>query len=737
MLAVTITNRNGVQRVYDDELVKFSWLTRNNEGTSFSASVPSLSAAITICKVDGFLKGLDRKAKIVVTSDVAGGLELPLSIIEVSSLKKRGTTEISCTGNFFTQTNNIWGTLKIPAAQWADTQAAYGLEMVESHEANGDITMNVEKKEDIALAVAWSFNTRRNVSITPFTSGRAGAFENDGIGLFKNVKETDTVDDYAPVYRVRAADIVEYNIEAAQPPVTHIQTTTLGKLGPTPQIPAISVAKYSGNPGSIDIDDNVRSFYIEELQIGAIYSAQEDTAGTIVAQQLTWSDGFSNTWASSQRRKILGIFRDGYAEIDPTDNTRIAICDRETGTVTQTLAIGTDVSALWENTNSQLSARVTNVITIGDDTYSVLWFKKAMTNGANAMYGIASSGLRNNRIMFEQTSLYGGYFVGSCKMKGADDELVLQAVFYTSGQTVARRSVSLNGAILSSSIVLPAIASLPDFDYSGQVQAGAVIEPLDFIGVKQVPGTSTLSYTLWKATSASDTQVVCDWFTSSTAGIKFVRDATSQVHWVVDKGAVAPVYGNTPMLFEDLEGAWTLEKDTNTSSTATTFTVLQQGSVKEWAGESLLFSRLYRGAFVGVIYRGDSYWDVYLQMSAVPYISRQRGDLSVSQMIAEGNTNIVQLPFKVGALQQADALTWDKDLGRIELTISKFEVRNNLTQQWVEKDIQALNIMAMSAYAKVWLDPEDADDIVTVKVTGFSLDYEGQLIAKLSGIVVE
>ena len=45
--------------------------------------------------------------------------------------------------------------------------------------------------------------------------------------------------------------------------------------------------------------------------------------------------------------------------------------------------------------------------------------------------------------------------------------------------------------------------------------------------------------------------------------------------------------------------------------------------------------------------------------------------------------------------------------------------------------------MAMSAYAKVWLDPEDADDIVTVKVTGFSLDYEGQLTAKLSGIVVE
>ena len=101
MLTAKIIKADGTYREYSEELIKFSWQTRNNEGASFSASIPTLTATFVLCKSDDFIKSLDRTSRVEISSDTPDGLTLPLSILEVTPLDRKGKTEISCSGNFF------------------------------------------------------------------------------------------------------------------------------------------------------------------------------------------------------------------------------------------------------------------------------------------------------------------------------------------------------------------------------------------------------------------------------------------------------------------------------------------------------------------------------------------------------------------------------------------------------------------------------------------------------------
>ena len=792
MLNVKIVNSDGSERIYREELIEFSWLTRNNEGASFSASVPSLTATLLITppEFDAFVNNINRESDIFVYSDDEGGLTLPLSVIESTPLSRKGTLEISCTGNFFTETNSIFGTLKVEADDWEDTQAKFGLGMVELHEPNNEFTANVTKKEDIALAAAWSFNTRRNISCTPFTTGDNN-FKNDGIGIFRNMKEQAN-DVYAPVYRIYSEDIIDYDVEAAQPPVTHIQTTTLGKLAPNPQIPETTVVKYSGKAGSSDISTNVRSFYLEESQLAAIYmlSEQKDAQGQVVmaSQNITWSDGVQTTFDSNDQIKVIGIFSTAF--VDVLNNTQIRLIDRtNSNNIIATINVN-DALELWEDTDqSLLGARRTNKIS-GTDIYTgmgdaeILWFKKVTTDGvAGLWYDGTNYGL------VTVSSTYAGYeFVESCKVNSDtanDTKYYVEALFIKGVQRIAiyfTRAVNTSPqfgvqalpnipSVVSS---LPATLPIP-FTITtptGIVQLVANINKaaftqtakgLDYIAKKLTPTSSAKAYALnfvsfvlskeisdtvtyegaqYSVTlpvgTASTLQIVeMDYISSSSsATLKFASSEYSNGRWVVDSQAIAPDYLSTSLLLIDPKGTWYLLSDTVEESTSA-FLLAQTGSIPEWSSQSQMFYTMCRGAFMAYVYMGDNYWTVYLQMDSVPFLSRQSGVPTMSQRIAEGTTNEVVLAFKVGALQQDDKFIWDKDTGRIEIELSKFRVRDNITREWIEKDVQALNIIATTAYVRVQLDPAEPNDWITIKTTGFSLNYDGLVTAKVSGIIVE
>lgn len=742
MLQVKITNSAGVAKTYDDELISFTWSTRNNEGTSFSASIPKVNASLTLCVVDDFIATVDRKAKVEISSTEGDGLVLPLSIIEVTPLKKKGETEISCTGNFFEDTNNIFGTLVIPAADFEVTKENYGLDMVELPEANNEVTINVSKKEDIALGIAWGFNTRRNISVTPFTTGD-GSFSKDGIGIFKNMKEVVN-DRYAPVYRISADQIVDYNIEAAQPPVTHVQTTKLGELGPTPQIPASTLSKYS-DADSADyealIDNNVRAAYIEESQEAAVWHISENSDATIASQVIDWSDGTQTIWDSSKpAQKVIGIFDGAFAVI--RNATTIDIVDREDPEHVLASVTVDDTSTLWaSHTRDVLRGSKTNVLTATEDypnmsDVQILWFRHITPAGYFAVWfnGTNAGTLKDSTTY--ATGEY--YFVASNKVKPdtneVQDHYYAQAIFVsssssTSGTPRVAFSVTQPASAMAPSAPTKQVLPLMTLDFAGYGDA------LDAITVRRTINNSNPLYMTWSYAinfSGQTVPVVMVEKLTTGSAEQFGYANMLQAKWAADPDIIGPDYESVTLLAIRYGGTWSLIQAGAAGSTATN---LQSGSIVEWAGENSLHFMFGRGVFMAAIYEGNKYWTIYLQLDMLPFISRQQGAPMMSHRIAIGSNNVVTLPFKVGALQQFDKHAWDKDKGRIEIELAQFSVRNNLTGEWLLKSVQALNIIATTAYVKVQLDETESE--IDVKTTGFSISYNGVVTAKLSGIITE
>ena len=746
MLQVKITNSAGVAKTYDEELISFTWSTRNNEGTSFSASIPKVNASLTLCVVDDFIATVDRRAKVEISSTEGDGLVLPLSIIEVTPLKKKGETEISCTGNFFEDTNSIFGTLEIPAADFEVTKEDYGLDMVEMPEANNAVTVNVSKKEDIALGIAWGFNTRRNISVTPFTTGD-GSFSRDGIGIFKNMKEVVN-DRHAPVYRISADQIVDYNIEAAQPPVTHIQTTKLGELGPTPQIPATVLTKYSDFPtdNSVDlseykasIDNNVRAFYVEESQVAAVWHVSENRDETIAAQTLDWSDGTQTVWDSTApRQQVIGIFDNAFVRIK--NATAIEIVDREdVENVLKTVTVD-DTSTLWvSHPRDYFQCGKTNALA-PTDNYSnmsdvqVLWFRHITPAG---YIGIWYDGTNAGTLKDNSATYTAGrhYFVASNKVKPdtneTQDHYYAQALFVSS---LEQGSTDAIPRILFS-VTRNAAGTI---SVSRQVLAVCVLgqgigTARDAIINRKTVSASNPMYVTWNNLATSGTPVVVtEKLAGSTSTLEVQSLGGNNVHWLADIDTIGIDYLSTPQLVLFANGEWNLLQE----NAAGNLVVLQRGSLFDWlSDETSLLAIQGRGVFAPLLYEGDYYWTVYLQMDALPFISRQQGSPMMSHRIAVGSNNVVALPFKVGALQQFDKNVWDKDKGRIEIELAEFSVRNNATGAWLVKSIQALNIIATTAYVKVQLD--ETEEEIDVKTTGFSISYNGVVTAKLSGIITE
>ena len=169
--------------------------------------------------------------------------------------------------------------------------------------------------------------------------------------------------------------------------------------------------------------------------------------------------------------------------------------------------------------------------------------------------------------------------------------------------------------------------------------------------------------------------------------------------------------------------------------------VLQEGIANTWSGASAFDMMLYKSLhtiFAPIAGTTEGFM-ASTQMGLIPYISAIATGAPAQLEIAKGTKNPVALNFMPGALNLADRYTWDKDRGRIEIDLAKFFVRNNSTGDWIEKDIQAINVLATTSYLIAYLTEEDVvnDTPLLIKTTGFSLTYEGSIKAKVYGIIVE
>lgn len=724
MLKADIILPDDSQQTFAEEILEFNWSTRNNEGAGFSASIPILNASLKLCVVNAFTKNIVRGAKVIIYVD-EGDLQLTLTVIEVSNLDRKSICEISCTGDFFTATNNVWGTLTIPPAAWAITQENYGLQMVESHTPHPEAVVSIRKKEDLALGLLWSYPERYNMSVTPFSTVD-GKFSGNGVGIFKNTRPGQA-DPHAPVYMIAADQIIDYQIEAAQPPVTHLRTASLGKLAPTPQIPAISVYKHDTDTS---IFTNTHAFYIEETQLSAVWTLSEDSNGDILTQTLSWSDGHTTIFPPNQYEqplKIVGILQNAFVQFFP-DSTppRIDIIDRSTlNTIAQVDTGPTEDLTMIAPFGRPTAAKTNLIMSAQGHPLQILWLKTNTDGGGFALTAYKGNYeiIANPYAFTEQYAL-----IEACKSTYSPDEYLCVAAYYTDGTQQLMPYIYINDDDeVDTGVYMypPAATALPQNSM-----------PVDVL-VEELPYTANPGqvYALWLSPigvasvtklTPSETVVYAQW--------QYALLATPVAgKWIIAPDTVSPKFLETEMLWTG--GAqWMIVKPDAVDQT--TVAVLQRGNILEWAGTNEFSFIMSRSVYATAIYKGNNYWEIYLQIDANPFASRATGEPVISHKIADGPTNVIDLPFKVGALNQLDGSSWDEDRGRIELQIGKFYVRHGGATNFVLKDIAALNVIATSSYVEVFLDPRDAQP-VTVKVTGFSINYGGAITAKLSGMIVD
>lgn len=95
MMNVSLLDKNkSVIASFSNEVTGFTLLTRNNEGTTFSASVPSLSAQIELSVLDDYSDLLKQCRFVQVYT--TGQYTITLKVIEYTYVKRKGAVEISC-----------------------------------------------------------------------------------------------------------------------------------------------------------------------------------------------------------------------------------------------------------------------------------------------------------------------------------------------------------------------------------------------------------------------------------------------------------------------------------------------------------------------------------------------------------------------------------------------------------------------------------------------------------------
>lgn len=731
MLTARIINTNGQTAEYVEEFDDFSWLTVNNEGATFSASVPDLTATVRLNVVDNFLKSLKRGARIEVSSDVedvADSLTLILSVLEVATLPDKGYTEIGCSGAFLAQMNSIWGTLHIDGDTWAHTQGKYGLQAVENHEDNNSCYAHAYSKEDILLAIAWSYETRRNIAVTPFTTGDTN-FKAAGYGLFKNVKETGAVDVYAPVYRIDADYIIDYDISPTQQPVTHIAGTTLGKEQMSPTVPEVDI-DLEGSSRDVGIDAT-GSYFISQLGVGAISyltiaRSDDEGAEEPVLAYIKWSDGVISDVNDGVESGdfVIGITPNAYVLVG-SDYRTVYVCDRVTGEVISQATAPVDLDAL-ELPRFEPVSEV--YLTNDNESGTVIMFNEtiAIPDTTTLLVGIVV--LDNNTIRFlvaEDIEPAGETWkYSSSAYRTVEGSENAAKGMYTSNYSASRYAVCEATAKLSGQVQLEHKATYLE-------SRTRQIHFMDYIADSQ--GEHILLRS--RSVAAHQSDVILRTYVDEVETVSIiVAQRMDNAQLIFDSSIEKPTLDDCYILVHNDE-VWKLIKVVDGEPL-----VLQEGLISQWVGGQEYFElALTRGAVTVVVFpNGDTQQTakMYLQLGPVPFLTREETQVLTAQQIAQGTRNEVDLMFKVGAISQLDSNKWDTDKGRIEIELARFKVRNNTTLRWIEKNVQALNVMAVGAYARVQLVP-DVEEYITIKIIGFSLSYTGVVTAKVTGIIVE
>ena len=764
MLTVNV-NSQGTVRQYDSELVELSYVVSNNEEVPVSASVPTLNATVKFATYDAFLANLKRGDVLSFfdPSYEGSGLVLYLHVIEVSALKARRVVEVGCTGDFISDSNEIIGIINVPESIPQNLDKLFQLSVLDNYENNPHFIANVKTKADLILALAWAQNTRRNIALTPFTTGAGDRFKNSGVALFPNVKETDVYHEFAPVYRIKAEDIIDYEVSPAQPPVTHLSAASVGNQIETTIDPIVSRVKYTSSGAKF------KAFYIQDSTFGAV---QDSTLGVQsnanVLFNLYWSDG--TVTRNITGITVLGITTRGYVVLEKVDTSyRIVYYDKDGGVINSM-----DVQQLNPVSMVGHQGKIVQEVYIegsagGGATYFYFDTVQRQDTYVALFVGlkISDDGSMTKMLLQQPTFLSSGLefkLCGVCKVEMPDGTYGASAAYgkyievigYAGSYNLDLCQITYNNEGTRIQTLLGLWAYRPDDpDFALDEQK---FTPMTFFSTYPTPTVDKPAYLVGSLFHYDQNGTAEVMIVKLSSGSLPVNNSVEQGDYysavaVLPTGGVFHSLDETYILtysheryFNNPEQWILMRIQFNDNGWNANTWFVQQGYISDFlaalqATKSNTVNdwiTLATGAMAFELSRTDAvgdYREIYFTISPVGFLQRKGFKFLNPQRIAVGLSNIVELPFKIGMLTQSDMNSWDIDLGRIEIRLSRFQVRNNSTGEWIDKSVQGLNVMAIGAYVRVWLDP-DSSDFITVKVLSFSIKYTGVVKATVTGMIV-
>lgn len=753
-------------KVYQDEIESFSFSTRNNDGETFSASVPSQTATLVLnAKGDTLIDDtLEKGCYAAITSDATTPLIIIMMINEITNLKRKGRVEISLgrvTANTFNLTTH--GVYTVDSQKVSDFVQEAGLKDYlftdMDNEYLNNLVVNSKSVDDTIMAMAWSQNVRRNVTLLPAYCTPALSepyrYNYSGVMLFTNKKkeQLSETNDFTQVYRVAASDIYDYTIEAAQPPVTEVKTAGSGLLGPV-DADESTVFQYGEGVGTSDSMNTMSGYLLLGHGMTAqLYDRQRYTGDSndyqIDGQTLVWSNGDKVNFAEDfQPNGIAGVYKDHFAGESMTDSNKIAIYDKQLNVVAEV-----DMSAYsgFKNAFSKiqlLAAPVEPFVPRKFMTYAfynttsnaeaeILFFNRPVvsTNRQSVALGIVHMS-SDWRLLTVTTNAWPGSNVEiralvpmSTTSGGAPE--VLMPVYqqaYGDMNTFAAY-VSLSNYTTKDIGYIMQSAPEGQFRILRDATMAEVFKGWDST---DKPKLAVLFYE--RGVNSMREAIVRGSVSSGATTLGLETAAYMQKYNKTFNSAVGSTYRK--ILAYD-EYKWQEYYAQGTEETDYPLMMeSKRGSTELWADSATVFYSYYKEYLAAFVFKGNNYWSLFGQVADNPFNSRMPADASVSTNIGDGTENAVDISFKVGNITMDDAQQYDATDGRIELEVAGISVKSTLEGSWYYAKAEQLPLPALSTYLYVALDPAQPSEYTTVKIIGCSIEYSGRVKLKISGMIV-
>lgn len=725
MLTAKITTSNGAG-MYQEELVDFSWYMKVNESSSLQASVPTLVATLRLVTVDNVLRAARKNDKVEVYAET--GLTLPMRITEVTVFERKKEVEIACAYANLGTARDVEGTIKIDTmtlstfiTHWsvAQLKAATDITKVNAFWAN------VRTKADLYMALAWSYDDRKVIALTPFASTyNYWQQKYEYIAMFSRQLPDGTESGVTPVYTVEAEDIIDYEITPADPPVTALKTTSLGQLAPTTQIPTFEVKIQ----GSGSLHTNMRTFFIEKLKFGAVYTCNYANL-SYSEPKITWSDGLVSQLSGVAN--VFGIFSNAYVV---AQSGNIVVYDRNTLTALQTFS-GYTVNVNYGIPFVFYRAIGQTDIIDTDDVYAEVCWVSNVADSSSAVLAVVKKRIKATNaesyslLTVNNTTGSSLVFGTTVKLGASSVTSQVSGLFYEAQSSLAKLAVFKVYASGTNILVSTGDSYSYTFDFSSYTSGTTYDGDLTISDALQETVNGTYIYLgLRVMTKTAPRTLVHKYIIKLEFEDGNFLDDTVLATDLYDSVSMA-TQGTVVVDSDNYYWAFFGDRDLVTK--------IQEGSLSTWfGGEVEGYYALRRGMFVYIEDLEGDVWRVYFQMSQLPFISRKYSEQYQLTTVAEGEDNVIDLPFEVGALDPVKKYV-DTEVGRIEVSFAKFYVYDDNRGEYRERYVNELQNMAMGAYVKVSLDPDDITDFVIAKVVGFKITYSGLVEAKLYGIIVD